>query len=512
MSYIIGIDVGTTNTKAILYNLTGKSLGQASASYPMYQDSPDMAEEDAEEIFQASLKVINQVIINAQVAGNEVIALSWSAQQHSLLALDTDYHPLMRVMTWADNRAAAITQELKETGVGLKIYQRTGLPIHPMGPIYKLLWLQKQQAQLFQKAAYWVGIKEYLIWRYTGKLQEEQSMAASTGLMNLQTLTWDPKLLAIAGVKEEQLPPLVPITTKITGLRSKYAQATGLSTNVTTVMGATDGALSTLGLSGLQTDTLTINIGTSAAVRTVSPQPILDQKARLFCYPILHGQYLIGGPLNNGGIIFDWAKNALFMDQQTTAQLLKINDFDLLNKIAATSPVGAQGLLFHPYLGGERAPLWNADARGSFYGLNRHHTRADMLRAVLEGIVFNIYTVATTLKQIVPAPQQILVTGGFVQSTLGGQILADVFNQKISIPQIHESGCLAAMFLAKIVLGLETDWSHIQNNINLQQTFIPNYEAVQRYQELFPIYLRLNKHLSNEYQAIAKYQRKYQNN
>ncbi|MBA1393214.1 gluconate kinase, partial [Lactobacillus sp. XV13L] len=396
MQYLIGIDVGTTNTKAILYNLAGSALAKASQSYLLYQEEPEMAEEDPEEIFQATLRVIKTVILRAQVSGQDVVALCWSAQQHSLLALDYNYQPLSRVITWADNRAASLVQQLQKKGQALKIYQRTGLPIHPMGPIYKLLWLQQSQPHIFQQAAYWVGIKEYLIWRYTGQLQEEQSMAASTGLMDLKSLSWCPQLLDLAGITTAQLPPLVPITAQIKGIKNKYADLTGLNSQVITVMGATDGALSTLGLSGNQADTLTINIGTSAAVRTVTSQPKLDQQARLFCYPINQSHYLVGGPLNNGGIVFNWAKDALFGEQQTTASLLKTNDYELLNQIAATSPAGAHGLLFHPYLGGERAPLWDANARGSFYGLNRNHTRADMLRAVMEGIVFNIYDVATS--------------------------------------------------------------------------------------------------------------------
>ena len=191
MDYIVGIDIGTTSTKALLYDINGKILAKANKGYTLYQNKPDMAEEDPDDIFNATLQAIQEVVTKAQLTDGQVVAISWSAQQHSLIALDQNYKPLTRTITWADNRAEKYAREFKENGKGLEVYKRTGLPIHPMGPFYKLLWLKNEHPELCNKTAFWVGIKEYVIWRYTNVLAEETSMAAATGLLNMQTLEWD---------------------------------------------------------------------------------------------------------------------------------------------------------------------------------------------------------------------------------------------------------------------------------------------------------------------------------
>lgn len=509
MDYIIGIDVGTTSTKALLYDLDGNIYGKANKGYTLYQNEPDMAEEDPEDIFNATLQAIQEVVAKANLTDGKVIAISWSAQQHSLIALDENLKPITRTLTWADNRAEKYAAAYKENGKGMELYKRTGLPIHPMGPFYKLLWLKNERKAIFDKAAYWVGIKEYIIWRYTNVLKEEISMAAATGLLNMRDVKWDAEALKEAGITEKQLPELVETTYKIKGIRSEYAKVMGIDDDVYFVMGATDGALSTLGVGAIDTGVLAINIGTSAAVRTFVDEPLVDPKARLYCYPIMNGKYLIGGPINNGGIVFSWAHDALFGGEQEVAKLLQMDSFDMLTEIAKKVPAGSNGLIFHPYLGGERAPLWDANARGSFFGLNRNHTRADMIRAVLEGIVYNLYSVTLALREVTGDPKAILAAGGFVQSDLGSQILADVYEHDVIIPESYESGSLAAMYLAKMALGLETDLEGINKYIGAEKAYEPNEATFKRYRTLIPIFIRLSRELSTEYKSIADYQREF---
>ena len=173
MNYIVGIDIGTTSTKALLYDLNGKIYAKSNIGYTLHQEQPDMAEEDPNDIFTATLNAIEEVVSKAQLTDGKVVAISWSAQQHSLIALDQDYRPLTRSITWADNRAEKYARQFKENGQGMTVYQHTGLTIHPMGPFYKLLWLRQEHPDVFGNAAYWVGIKEYVIWRYTNVLKEE---------------------------------------------------------------------------------------------------------------------------------------------------------------------------------------------------------------------------------------------------------------------------------------------------------------------------------------------------
>lgn len=215
MDYIIGIDVGTTSTKAVIYTLHGDIKGYSNQLYPLYQDTPDTAEEDPDEIFNATVTALSDVV---KKVNGPVRAVSFSTQQHSLIALDENHKPLTKVITWADNRSEKQATEASNNGLGMKIYNRTGLPIHPMGPVYKIMWLKKDHPEIFEKAAYWVGLKEYIMWRFFHKLKEETSMASATGLMNIFNMDWDDDILSWVGVTRKQLPELVEPTHQLMGM------------------------------------------------------------------------------------------------------------------------------------------------------------------------------------------------------------------------------------------------------------------------------------------------------
>lgn len=506
MDYIIGIDVGTTSTKAVIYTLHGEIKGYSNQLYPLYQDTPDTAEEDPDEIFDATVTALTDVVKKVQ---GTVRAVSFSTQQHSLIALDENHKPLTKVITWADNRSEKQATEASKNGLGMKIYNKTGLPIHPMGPVYKAMWLKKDHPEIFDKAAYWVGLKEYIMWRFFHQLKEETSMGATTGFMNIFNLDWDDDILSWIGIKRKQLPELVEPTHQLTGMDKDIANQIGISPNTPFVMGATDGALAEIGLGAIDKGEVAVTIGTSGAVRTFIDKPQLDPKGRTYCYPVMDGKWIVGGPVNNGGIVFRWVRDNLFAPEKETAKMLGMDPYDFLTEIAKTIPAGSDGLIFHPFLGGERAPIWNGNARASFFGLTRTHTRAHMVRAALEGVVYNLYSVLLALQEAVGEPTVITATGGFARSALWRQMLADVFEHPVTIPEAFESGCLGAMVLGLISIGEADDMSVVKQFIGKQNTYQPDPSNFENYRDLLPIYLRVGRKLESEYDLVADYQRKH---
>lgn len=506
MDYIIGIDVGTTSTKAVIYTLHGEIKGYSNQLYPLYQDTPDTAEEDPDEIFDATVTALTDVVKKVQ---GTVRAVSFSTQQHSLIALDENHKPLTKVITWADNRSEKQATEASKNGLGMKIYNKTGLPIHPMGPVYKAMWLKKDHPEIFDKAAYWVGLKEYIMWRFFHQLKEETSMGATTGFMNIFNLDWDDDILSWIGIKRKQLPELVEPTHQLTGMDKDIANQIGISPNTPFVMGATDGALAEIGLGAIDKGEVAVTIGTSGAVRTFIDKPQLDPKGRTYCYPVMDGKWIVGGPVNNGGIVFRWVRDNLFAPEKETAKMLGMDPYDFLTEIAKTIPAGSDGLIFHPFLGGERAPIWNGNARASFFGLTRTHTRAHMVRAALEGVVYNLYSVLLVLQEAVGEPTVITATGGFARSALWRQMLADVFEHPVTIPEAFESGCLGAMVLGLISIGEADDMSVVKQFIGKQNTYQPDPSNFENYRDLLPIYLRVGRKLESEYDLVADYQRKH---
>lgn len=490
MKEIIGIDVGTTASKGILYDEFGHELAQKSVAYPLIQTNVNQAEEDPKIIFDAVQRILFDLGAIANRNG-ELAAISWSAQMHSLIGLDENFEPLTNSITWADNRAQS------EVDKDNKVYIRTGIPNHPMAPVYKLKWLKKKNNNLFNHVRYWVGIKEYLIARLTGKLKEDITMAAGTGLMNLTAQKWDEGILSKLGIQVNQLPSLGMPSDIVGHLTEEFSQKLNIKQDVPIVLGASDGYLSTIGVGVLDSNEFALNVGTSGAVRTLVNEPLQDKQERFFTYAAPNQKYLVGGPVNNGGIVFSWAKSTLFGPSST------IEDYFTA---AQTVPAGSNGLFFHPYLGGERAPIWNPDARGSFVGLTRNHTQPQMSRSVLEGIIYNLAGVSKTLSDKISEPKVLKVTGGFVKSDFVRQMIADIFNVPVQTMKQEQGGGLGAFFLATLALKWNKKVDDIRKLVIEGKTYFPNQENVKIYQNLLPIYREIEADLDKTYQKISYWQ------
>lgn len=509
MDYVVGIDIGTTSTKAVLYDLDGQIMSESHCGYALNQPTVDVAEQEAEEIYQAVLKTLSECIKGSGIAAQHIRTIAFSAAMHSVLLLDDQMQPLTKVITWADNRAHQYAEEWRHSEKGLAIYRRTGTPIHPMSPFMKLLWIKNEHPDWLANTAMIVGIKEYVLYRLFGKdCMIDESIASATGMYNLNTRDWDEEVLSILGISVNQLPQIVSTTYQLKGLKPEVAQEIGVLPEMPVVIGASDGVLSNLGVDALH-DEMALTIGTSAAVRQVVTEPVTDPKGRLFCYVLDDERWVLGGPVNNGGIVFQWVRDQLFTPEKHTAEQLHMNSYELLTEIASHIPAGSDGLIFLPFLGGERAPLWDANARGTFFGLTRKHTRDHLLRAALEGIVYNLYTVLLAMSELTAMPHHIKATGGFARSDVWKQLLADIFEMPVEIPTSFESSCLGAAVLGMKSLHLIQSIDEVKRMVGTTAVCEPNEDHFVVYRELMPIYIRLSRLLDGEYDAIAEYQRKY---
>ncbi|GKU80470.1 gluconokinase [Paenibacillus sp. L3-i20] len=506
---MIGVDIGTTSTKAVLFNRDGKALSRHGVEYPLLTPTPATAEQDPELIFQSVLTAIKHCLVEGNATGEDVSFVSFSAAMHSVIVVDGKGNPLTRSITWADNRSAAYAKKIKDEHDGHNIYLRTGTPIHPMSPLVKLVWLKNERPELFKPEHKFISIKEYVFHRLFGEYVVDYSIASATGLFNIFQLDWDEEALQLAGVSPEQLSKPVSTTHGIKGLRSQYAEATGLKEDTLFIVGANDGVLSNLGVNAIEPGVVAVTIGTSGAIRTVTDRPVTDPKGRIFCYALTDKHWVIGGPVNNGGMIFRWVRDELASAEVEAAKRLGIDPYELLTDIAATISPGSEGLIFHPFLAGERAPLWNANARGSFFGLGMHHKKEHMIRAVLEGIVMNLYTVLLALEELIGKPTSVQATGGFARSELWRQMLADVFDQEVTVPESFESSCLGAVVLGMYGLGEISSLNEVKRMVGGIHTHKPNQSATDAYNELMRIFIRLPRLLGEEYDAITAFQNKH---
>lgn len=507
-SYMMGVDIGTTSTKAVLFTKKGEVVHTFSKGYPLHNPTPAIAEQDPDEIFQAVLISIRELMKLSGIRKEELMFVSFSSAMHSVIAVDEQGNPLTKSITWADNRSVKYADELKASKNGIDLYRRTGTPIHPMSPITKLIWLRSEQPEVFNRTNKFLGIKEYIFYKMFHQYVMDYSLASATGMFNLETLKWDEGALEIVGIDEGKLPALVPTTHILKELDSGIADQMNIFIDTPFVVGASDGVLSNLGLNAIKPGVLAVTIGTSGAIRTVSDKPLTDPKGRTFCYALTEDHWVVGGPVNNGGVTFQWARDQFGQLEVQKAEENGEDAYELLTEMAETVAPGADGLIFHPYMAGERAPIWNADARGSFFGLALYHTRAHLVRAVLEGVMYNLYSVMLALQELIGEPKKIHASGGFVRSKLWCQIMADVFGRPVTIPESYESSCLGAVVLGLYAIGEIDQLEEVEDMVGTTNDIEPNPKNAKIYEELMSIFLSISRKMEEDYHRIAEYQRK----
>jgi len=492
---MIGVDIGTTSTKAVVFTLDGKPVSHHTVEYPLLRPEPDAAEQDPEAIFAAVLETLKVSVTQCPVTSPEFVCVSFSAAMHSLIAIDAQDRPLTASITWADNRAAAEAGRIKASAAGTGLYRRTGTPIHPMSPLAKLCWLREERPAVFAQAARFVGIKEFVFHRLFDEWIVDHSIASATGLFNLEKLDWDEEALAVAGVRREQLSRPVPTTHRLP------LPALGvLPTGTPVVVGANDGVLSNLGVGAIAPEEVAVTIGTSGAMRAVVDRPLTDPQGRTFCYALTERLWVVGGPVNNGGLVLRWIRDELLGAGELS--------YDELTRIAERVPAGSEGLLFHPFLAGERAPLWNADLRASWFGLGLQHGKAQMIRAALEGVMLNLRGLLPAVEALVGPARTIKATGGFARSALWRQMMADVFDREVVVPESFESSCLGAAVLGLYALGRIESLNAVNAMVGATHRHLPAAADAEVYRRLIPIFDALPRQLTEQYRQLAEFQRR----
>ncbi|GGL89679.1 gluconokinase [Micromonospora yangpuensis] len=491
---VIGVDIGTTSTKAVAYDTDGRQLGSHAVGYPLDAPRPGHAEQDFELIHAAVLETVRVVVAGL---ARPVAGLSFSSAMHSLIGLDVHGEPLTPVLTWADSRASGQAERLRAGANALALHRRTGTPVHPMAPLPKLVWYAEQKIRLFEQVAHWVGSKDLVLRRLCGELVTDHSLASGTGLFDIHRLAWDPEALGIAGITEAQLPRLVPTTGVLPGLTPAAARATGLPAGTPVVVGAGDGPLANLGLGAVRPGVLACSIGTSGALRVMVEQPAVDPLGGVFCYALTERRWVVGGAINNGGIVLGWTGDALAPDlgDQPEEELLAL---------AARAPVGSGGLIMLPYLLSERAPHWSALPRGAYVGLTHGHRREHLIRAALEGVCQQLALVLRSVQAAGNEVREVRASGGFARSPLWRQMLADALGLPVRFPAGHEGSSFGAALLGMQALGLIPSVDVAADLVRIDQTVTPDPAAAATYAALLPLHEELYEALLPTFGALRR--------
>lgn len=471
MSFIIGCDIGTTNVKVTAFDSDSAGiLTSHSEGYEMIHPQPGWSEQDPDEIYRAVCNAIREVSKSCELQG-QPLGICFSSAMHSILCINENGKNLSNLIIWADNRSADIAEKLKSSAAGKKMYQHNGTPIHAMTPSCKLIWLKENQKDVFENTDKFIGIKEYIIFKLTGQFVVDYSIASATGLFNITDKRWDEWTLKKIGLDEKKLSKAVsPYHIEKLPKKNDFKLPAGTPL----IMGASDGCLANLGSGAISKGTMAITIGTSGAARTCSDVPFLEEKMRTFCYILDEDTYVVGGPSNSGAVVFEWMKDNFYPE----------SDYNEIFDAASKIDPGSDGLLFFPYLLGERAPLWSSAVRGGFLGLDIQHTKSHFARAVMEGIHLNLYSIGKILleKQKI---KRIFANGGFAQSQVWVQMLADIFGIEVALNDTVDTGTVGAAMMGLKALGFAKELSDLNYFTPVSTVFEPKKEVHNQYIDVY---------------------------
>ena len=483
--YLLGIDIGTGSTKAVAMTFDGQALGVSQQYYPVKTPQPGYSEQDPALILAAFNTCITDII---RKIGSAPDTISLSSAMHSVIPVDSNGKALADMITWADARSEAVAQKLRDSAQGPAIYTTSGTPIHAMTPLCKLIWLRENQAKLFAATHKFISIKEYIWYHFFNEFQIDYAIASATGLFDIIKLAWNPDAMELAGITTEQLSAPVNTTYKRADLNAELTDTLNIKPDTVFVIGASDGCCANLGSFVTGPDVASLTIGTSGAVRITSPQPVYDAEAMIFNYLLNEKTFCCGGAINNGGIILNWLiKN--FLDKKSPEHA----DYDAVFNQMAAIPAGSEGLIFLPYLYGERAPLWDTKSCGVFFNIKPQHTQAHFLRAGLEGICLALNDVLQTLEKSSAPIRQLNISGGFITSPLWTQMLADITGKTLAIVQQEDASAMGAIYLAMDALDIKP--INAQQLVNNELNIVPDQLNTKTYQHNFVIFKKLYQDL-----------------
>ncbi len=506
MSVFLGIDIGTSGTKTLAIDESGKILAQATAEYPLLHPRPLWSEQDPEDWWKATMATVRGVVRAAKLAPADVRALGLSGQMHGSVFLDAQQRVLRPAILWNDQRTSAECDEIHQRAGGrAALIEMVANPALAGFTAPKILWLRNHQPKLFERTRQVLLPKDEIRRRLTGELATEVSDASGTLLLDVARRDWSDALLAKLELDRSLLPRCYE-SEEVTGkLRPDVARQLGLSPECLVVGGAGDCAAGAVGNGIVASGVLSTSIGTSGVVFVHSDQMQFDPQGRLhtFCHAVRGKWHMMGVNLSSGACL-QWFRNQLCQAEMQAARRNKIDPYELLAAEAARVPAGSQGLFFLPYLAGERTPHADPYARGAWIGLTLSHGRGHLVRSLLEGVTYALRDSLQIIRELGVPVRQIRASGGGARSPLWRQIQADVLGQRVVTVNAQEGPAYGVALLAAVGAGAYRNIVEAcRATIRPVDEVRPVRSARQVYDQAFGVYQQLYRSLRGDFRAIA---------
>ena len=491
--YLMGVDIGTSGTKSIIADENGRVIASRTEEYPLYTPKPGWAEQRPEDWWDAVVKSVRAIIAKAALPANEIAGLSLSGQMHGLVALDKDMQVIRPAMLWCDQRTQKQCDWITEKAGGLdelvKLTNNRMLTGYTGG---KILWLRDEEPENFARMKVFINPKDYIRFKLTGEIGTDMSDASGTGFFDVKSRRWSDRLIEIAGLPKSIFPPCMESVDLAGHVTAEVAALTGLPEGLNVYAGGGDAVIQTTGAGLVKPGILGVVIGTSGNVSMGLDRFYENPNGemQMFCNNAPGLWHAFGCPLTSGGA-YRWYRDALRRDLVNESRAQSKNVYALMDAEAAQSRPGSNGVVFAPYLSGERCPYPDPNARGVFYGLSLGSTGADMTRAVMEGVTYSLRQLVDLMNSFVSI-EKVYTSGGGSVSPLWRQMQADIFDLPgYTMSASGEGGAYGAILVAGVGAGVWGSLEEAASIIQVETETLPIRENQKAYQDAYSLYCEL---------------------
>ncbi len=501
---ILTHNLGTTGCKAVIYDQRGRVVRVWLSNYRTNYANGNRVEQNSEHWWNAVCESTRNVMRG--IHEKSIIAVSFSGQMMGCLCLDKAGKPLQDAFIWADMRAAKESKHLHEMIDESQFYRITGHRISSAYTLSKLLWIKNNQPDIYHRIHKVVQAKDYIVYRLTGRVVTDYTDATGTNLFDLTRGEWSRTILSMTGIERDILPEVVLSTDIVGTVTMDAAEETGLLPGTPVVIGAGDGLCSAIAGTCTQPDDAYLYFGSSAWIGLTKNQPYWDPELRTFNWAhVIPQLYSPCGTMQAAGVSIDWARDQIAWLENSQAIVQNCKTQELVDLEILHSPPGANGLLFLPYLLGERSPYWDPSVKGTLIGLRKKHSRADLLRSFIEGVALNLKIIWDSLQPVITA-KELIVVGGQGTSPVNRQIIADVLGIPVkSHNHLLDSKNFGAAILGGIGTGMYGHIDEVKQMVNFQGICEPNAENYRYYNDLLPYFERSYHAVKDVYTEMDKF-------
>lgn len=502
MQCLIGVDVGSSDCKVMVMDTQGRILASAARPYPTRYPRFNWAENDPEDWFQAACHAIRASLQASQIDSQSVSAIAVDGPAHNVALMDESGAVIYPTLHWSDLRSIPQAERLEKTHA-VRIFEITGSRVNPSWTLTQLLWLKENEPDVWGRLRRLLVTKDYVRYRLTGVYQTDVYDAIGTQLYNVSGENWSDELCRLLDFPREWLPPIAHAAQVSGGLTEAAAHDTGLCAGTPVVVSSGDSVIEALGIGAVQTGDCIVKIGTAANVNLVTTRPYPSQQTITYRHVVDPCWFSIT-PTNAGASTMRWFRDTFCAHEVETAGREGKNAYELIDQLALNAAAGCEGLLFHPYLMGERAPYWDPHLRGDFVGIRAGHRRQHFARAILEGVAFSIRDCLEVVQGLGEPIKRYFLIGGGAKSPLWRQILADVLGQTLVKPAVEDAAFGAAV-IAGVGVGVFSSMAEATHICAQVETAIhPNPDHQALYGDYFATYRAIARDLTAHNHHLAR--------